>query len=294
MDYLLEQDLFTRFKSNYKFAYHTLYTSAYGVKPHKHEHYEVLYCINGSFNVWINNELFVLHNGDVLFINKNDIHQSRPISAGANTYMVLRFNSRILTPLIQSVDLKTNLSSFFNSFYVDHYFKRTDLITASLANIMEKIADENALNDIYRNASITLSINELFLIIVRNWEKKYSQYSTYSNANHETMQIINNYIEENYSKKISMGTLAQKCTMSYTSFSRFVFKYTGVNFSTYVNNIRLKYASIMLVTTKYSITEIAINTGFSSPSYFSDYFKKSYGMTPQHFRNRFTSDPISQ
>jgi AraC-like DNA-binding protein len=72
--------------------------------------------------------------------------------------------------------------------------------------------------------------------------------------------------------------------MSSTYFSKKFKKVTGFGFKEYVNNIRLKEASNLLLETKYSITNIALKCGFTDSNYFGDFFKKMKGVSPNKYR----------
>jgi len=54
----------------------------------------------------------------------------------------------------------------------------------------------------------------------------------------------------------------------------------------YVNEYRLAKAKALLLTTKDSICEIAISTGFSDNSYFTRKFKELYGISPSAMRRK--------
>lgn len=55
-----------------------------------------------------------------------------------------------------------------------------------------------------------------------------------------------------------------------------------INYSTreYIRSVRLEVAHQLLLQKKHNISEIAYQTGFSSPSYFSRAFKKEFGKVP--------------
>ena len=62
---------------------------------------------------------------------------------------------------------------------------------------------------------------------------------------------------------------------------------SAVSLSEYVSSIRAKYAAEQLLSTDDSITNIALNSGFSSQSTFNRTFLKIYGMSPREYRNNF-------
>lgn len=61
-------------------------------------------------------------------------------------------------------------------------------------------------------------------------------------------------------------------------------KESGTEFSKLVNYTRLDYARKMLLHTELSIAQIADRCGFESHAYFSNLFKKRYGMSPRELK----------
>jgi len=59
---------------------------------------------------------------------------------------------------------------------------------------------------------------------------------------------------------------------------------TGISASHFINHFRLDKAANLLQTSRRTIAEIAYETGFSDPNYFSKIFKKRYGKSAQDFR----------
>ena len=93
------------------------------------------------------------------------------------------------------------------------------------------------------------------------------------------------YIMENFSQGISLSDAASAAYMSDSSFSRLFKKTMGVNFIEYVNKIRLRYAVEELLFSTKSVTVIAEDCGFATPSAFNKLFKKEYQCSPTEYRN---------
>ena len=92
------------------------------------------------------------------------------------------------------------------------------------------------------------------------------------------------YLQEHYVEKIVFETLARDFGTSRSSlFTRFK-QYTGYTPITYLIEIRLTQAKLLLRATSLSIEQIATETGFQDSGYFSQVFKKNVGTTPLKFR----------
>lgn len=98
------------------------------------------------------------------------------------------------------------------------------------------------------------------------------------------IEKVMNYTNQNYHKQISLAEVARITCMTETAFSRFFKLQTGMTYINCLNEIRLGYASRMLIDTTYSISEIAYNCGFNNISNFNRIFRKKKGCTPKEMR----------
>lgn len=92
------------------------------------------------------------------------------------------------------------------------------------------------------------------------------------------------YVNQNLRYNVSLTDLAQKLYISKSTLSRFFKKETGLYFSDYVNQARLRYAMEELLYSEKSITKIAADCGFSTPSAFNKIFREYYGTVPTKYR----------
>ena len=93
------------------------------------------------------------------------------------------------------------------------------------------------------------------------------------------------YITGHYQEKISLGDLAAVADVSPAYLSRRFTKEMGVGYADYVSLYRLRRAERMLrEEPEKSVTEIAFVCGFNDSNYFSDKFKKHFGVAPLKYR----------
>ena len=98
---------------------------------------------------------------------------------------------------------------------------------------------------------------------------------------------VKNYISKNYADELRLPQLAEIAGMSASAFSRFFKLHTGRNLSDYIIDIRLGYASRLLVDTSRSISEISFQCGFNNLSNFNRIFKRKKGCAPSEFRESY-------
>ena len=77
--------------------------------------------------------------------------------------------------------------------------------------------------------------------------------------------------------------------MSRMQLHRKITALTGQSASEFIRNLRLLKAARMLKQKAATISEIAYDTGFTSPSYFTECFKKYFGVSPKEYQH--TSSP---
>ena len=82
--------------------------------------------------------------------------------------------------------------------------------------------------------------------------------------------------------------------MNHIYLSRLFKKETGETFLDYLTKFRLKKACILLTQNEYRIYEIASEVGINDSGYFSQVFRKYYGMTPSEYRNKLYSGRIQK
>ncbi|MCM1025110.1 MAG: AraC family transcriptional regulator [Roseburia sp.] len=92
-------------------------------------------------------------------------------------------------------------------------------------------------------------------------------------------------ISETYASDISLQEMADQLNISSVYLSSLFRKETGEKFSAYVNQYRLQKAKL-LIDGGQPLNMVFEAVGFLNQQYFSNCFKKAYGMTPSEYKNR--------
>lgn len=87
-------------------------------------------------------------------------------------------------------------------------------------------------------------------------------------------------------KGITTGEMAQACLLSESYFRKLFLETMGESPKSYLDRLRLQKAAALLVTTKLSVSEIAIRCCFEDPSTFYRRFVGTYGCSPLAYRQR--------
>jgi len=97
------------------------------------------------------------------------------------------------------------------------------------------------------------------------------------------------YIKNHYTEDITLFTAAEHVHMNHIYLSRLIKKELGETFLETLTKYRLEKACELLSDFKYKIYEISSMVGICDPGYFSQVFKKYYGLTPSEYREKLLS-----
>lgn len=95
---------------------------------------------------------------------------------------------------------------------------------------------------------------------------------------------VKNFINENYMYDIKLKDLSDLANMSECAFSRFFKMHTGRTLTDYIIDIRLGFATRMLIDTTESVSEIGFKCGYNNISNFNRIFKRKQGCSPSSYR----------
>ena len=92
-----------------------------------------------------------------------------------------------------------------------------------------------------------------------------------------------NLVKKNLGKEFNVDDLCQEMGMSRSSLYNKIKVLTNHSPSDFVRQIRMTEAATLLKSKKYTVAEVSDMMGYSDPKYFTDIFKKHYGMTPSAY-----------
>jgi AraC-like DNA-binding protein len=82
--------------------------------------------------------------------------------------------------------------------------------------------------------------------------------------------------------------------MSRSTFFRKIKSLTGTTGKEFVDSVRLKRATELLIGSDLNISEIAYDIGHSSPLYFSKWFKSHYKISPTEYIAKYKKNKVEE
>jgi AraC-like DNA-binding protein len=95
---------------------------------------------------------------------------------------------------------------------------------------------------------------------------------------------IIHYINSNYQDGLTLGGIAKEFSLSVSRISEVIKQATGQTYVHFVQDLRIRHACSLLVSTELSISEIALEVGYGSYKTFSRIFRETKGVSPTEYR----------
>lgn len=138
-------------------------------------------------------------------------------------------------------------------------------------------------NAFSQKEDIMIQSKVLELIYTISTDKEIRFKNNKSNSNSLIIEKTLNYIDEHLTEELTLENMAEQNLLSPIYFHNIFKTATGKTLRTYVEEQRIKKATNLLLTTNYTLTQIAYECGFSSQSYFSYVFKRKMNCTPREY-----------
>ena len=163
-----------------------------------------------------------------------------------------------------------------------------ELLNQLMIDISEEYFSDAPLSE----ASIYAKLIDIFVLIGRSYSPDTSQLTNNAMKHQEYTErflSICNYINDHCSEDLTLDQVAKLSGFSKYHFSRLFKQFTNISFYKYLNIKRIETAEKLLIDKKLTITEAALQCGFSSLSAFIRMFKIIKGCTPTEFKSSYSS-----
>ncbi len=218
---------------------------------------------NGRALFSVRGKEYIINKGDTYFIDSNEPHSMKSVDENGFSYIVLCFES---------------LNFFYNG---DIKFNESVVKDYSLGNKLTETFSCIITSD--------LSIErECILFDVLECILPYCTFNADTKLIDKGINKVFDFINDNLTRKINLSDLAATANLSKFHFVRLFQKKIGITPYDYLLQERIKLSKDMLLKDS-SITDVALELGFTDQSHFTKLFKKHTGVTPaDYLRNNIT------
>ncbi|MBU2950980.1 AraC family transcriptional regulator [Tamlana agarivorans] len=254
---------------------------------HYHSEYELLYISKSTGIRFVGDDVSPFSPGDLVLVGSYLPHLWR--------------NDEVYYEMKEDLMVKTIVMKFTKNFMGEGTFDVPEF--ASIKNLLEQsnfgVSFNNAIgkalhDDIMELSNLSKGEQSIKLMDILY---KLSQYEDdqktilsstdmrqFTKDRPDRLDSVIRYISDNYKTEISLSDVADVACMTTNSFCRFFKKMTNKSFTEFLNEVRIRNASRMLIQEDIPISEICFSVGYKSIPNFNKQFKNIMGDTPKAYR----------
>lgn len=236
---------------------------------HTHNCAEMFYVVSGRGQFRIEDKVYPVAANDLVVINPYVMHTETSLDLSPMEYIVLGIDALELTgDRRQSSQFYfTNFRNGDVQFYLRDMLREMDAKPAGYEAVCQGI------------------LNILVQKLRRNPDFSADLSAPIPQVSKESA-IVRRYIERHFKENITLDILAEAAHINKFHLAHLYSKDYGVSPISHLLSLRIQESRYLLQSTDLPLAQIARITGFSSPSYFSQSFRRAEGISPTEYRQR--------
>lgn len=243
-------------------------------KPNIHQELELIFMLDGDIDVYINNRKFKAKKNDAVLVFPNQLHYYEQNES--SKYLLMIFYNDIVPYAKKTLLYSAPISNIVNCENMDNVLFAVSQLR-HYGNYSKGFENGDPSFPLLLTGYLNIMLHDIML------QMKFTDISELDNKiTHRLLQYCTQHFEEN----ISMQSVCEACGFSYYQVSRLFSKTFGINFSGYINNLRISKACILLRESSMSINDIAYSVGFDTIRNFNRVFLNIMQMTPSEYKNK--------
>ena len=243
-----------------------------------HREPELVYVTKGSAECIVNGEELTLEEGGFILLNSEDVHLVRPVGESNCSLLSMIFSLEYIKMFRNSVDgILFDLES-------DKDVK--EKINSLLGEIAKSFENKSNYNSLLQIAYV----NHIYYLILEHCVcyKRLPASSGLPKRDFSYAKTAISYINENYTREITLDEISMIVNLSPSYFSKYFKKVTQISYSEYLANLRLEKAIQDMLENNTSVSAAALRNGFANVKSFITQCKKVYKCTPAQYKKRIT------
>ncbi|SNY59390.1 AraC family transcriptional regulator [Enterobacter sp. CC120223-11] len=242
-------------------------------EPHWHPAPELITVLNGCFSLALGQRSVELAQGDMLYINAEEVHSLRAEVEGSSLVTV-QFSPGLFDELHPIPGL--------------NWCTQGRAVDENHRQVMQRLT--HLLTTLVEHHAPFKRIAATYMLLDALTEAGEPDQRAESSLREEAMIKKGiDFINQHFDQPLSLSEVASHSGMSYSWFSRLFKKVSRYNFKEYLTLVRLNKARTLLRDTRIPITEISHSCGFQEHKYLIAAFNKYCGLTPTEYRKCYFS-----
>lgn len=250
---------------------------------HFHNLLEIGICREGDGNMYLDEDIYQYHDGDITFIPENFPHVT--VSYGE----VVNFWEYIFIDLRSVIEEMFPNNAAFQNDAVSTISKKAFMTNVYqspvVAGYINSIIRETNEHKEYSQRTIKLLVQGIVIELLRKYDELPEEDNdVVKDTNMSQIATALDYMNKHYSETIKAGELSSLCNMSETHFRRLFESYINMPPMEYLNLIRVQKACEFMKKTNEPMELIAQKCGFTTQSTFNRNFRKFLNTSPYQWK----------
>lgn len=259
---------------------------------HSHQQYELYFFHGGECKYLINNQIYDLKIGDMLFLDGLDLHKAH-VTGNKDLYerSMIHFSPEWILPILKELDALFLFDAFrqlrhglFHTPAVEETYEIEKLITklSSLSQLTEVNKEAEA------EAEAKILLIQLLFKVHQLDKTTLVELNEAKDGKYAYAEKIASYLQKQFKENIAIEDISKELNLSSSYISHTFKESTGYTVMQYLMEYRLIQAKYLIEITgeTKTIKEISMECGFESDAHFNRFFKKKIGVTPNEYRKK--------
>ena len=254
------------------------------VPSHWHDDVEFCVILSGQMSYTINGTIHLLKVGEGAFVNSRQFHNNFSVDKTECSYLCVLFHPVLLCA--SKYLEETYVAPVIGNSAFPHVILLPDILW--MAELLEEIKRIYSLC-MTRKKDLYLSLQGIFY---RIWSILFMHMPTPTEQSERAttklsmLREMTGFLHKHYQERITLADVAAAANICQSSCCIIFNDYVHQTPIQYLIGYRLSKSVELLKDTTMSITDIALATGFAGTSYFSETFRKHFGLSPSTYRKR--------
>ncbi len=256
------------------------YTASNYKLPHHYENtYQIVFLLAGKILYQVGEKEYQVSKGGMIVLNTLEEHTLKVLEYPYERYVIqIRpdfFQHEVKYPEVIAVFIKRPAD-------FSHLLTVAEPVWNYLHDVIREMEKEYLNRKKYWEMYVGADLRRMFITIFRECADVLSMMKI---GNGVTVAYnVMNYLNHHFAEDISVNSIAAALFLNRDYISHVFKDETGYSVMAYVISLRINRAKLLLAETDRSITDIAMECGYTDFTYFSKQFKKHTNMSPSKFR----------
>lgn len=252
---------------------------------HWHPSIQFNVILEGSLEVSVNDSSYTLNKGEGIFINTNVLHcLNRNGNCSCVSYSFQLPPSSICSEKEVTLYGKYVYPIVENPGFSCLILTRNTPWKAEILDTLDQAFHLADSQDFAYELKVKNLLCNVWISILKNMNNILVETPDfYTSVNIRRIKSMLSFVQHHYSEKLTLKQIADSADISIAECNRCFKKFLHQSPFQYITQVRITQACYYLLSSKYSVSEVADFVGFSDYSYFHRTFKKITGLTPKEY-----------